>query len=759
MECNRDEALRAKSIAEEKLEKKDFAGARKFALKAQTLYPGLDGISQILTSLEVYVSAENKISGEMDWYGVLGVNPSADDETIKKQYRKLALSLHPDKNKSVGADGAFKLISEAWSLLSDKNKRLAYNQRRGSRGFQQKVQMHTGGPSATSRVNGIFNVGGRTPSVSKNQNNTAKPQPPPPKPTPAPSNQRNDTFWTICHRCKMHYEYLKMYLNHTLLCPNCHLAFTASETAPPFNFSKSSNQVPRQRQQHQQQSSSTRPSRNAFDQGRSAPAAQKLGPFQTGSNSFRYSQQQGPPSGSAGVGSTDPSIAAKAANVVQQAQDKLKRSYADSHASASWEGGVQKRKLDDDNSRHGVNYNVAPGNGVFGVASGSAPGSRIYGFSGTYRQPNSTRDLTPLETRNMLIAKARKEILNRLNTCRSKPVATKEKHISKESKKERRKGTSNIEGHGWNGNGDQPGKVQVSKSADNSSKEDPEAASMNVPDPDFHDFDQDRTESSFGDNEVWSAYDDDDGMPRFYALINKVISRNPFKLKISWLNSKTTNEFSNMDWVGSGFYKTCGEFRVGKYENCKSMNAFSQKVSWSKGQRGSVIIVPQKGDVWALYKNWSSDWNEHTGDEVVHKYDMVTVLDDYTEEQGVRVAPLTKVVGFKTVFRPNLDPEGIKRIPREEMFRFSHRVPNHLLTGLEAQNAPKGCLELDPAATPVELLQVLTEGNEVLTTSNEANADEEALQDVPSSSVDDVAEDGVIRAEAVYIAEDSLEAK
>ncbi|KAI3458027.1 hypothetical protein Pfo_014690 [Paulownia fortunei] len=741
MECNRDEALRAKSIAESKIEKKDFAGAKKFALKAQTLYPGLDGISQILTTLDVYVSAENKISGEIDWYGVLGVNPSADDETIRKQYRKLALMLHPDKNKSVGADGAFKLISEAWSLLSDKAKRLAYNQRRGSKGFQQKVQMHTGGPSAPSRANGIFNFASRTTSVPKTQNNIAKA---PPIPTPTPSYQRNDTFWTICHRCKMHYEYLKMYLNHTLLCPNCHEAFMASETAPPFNFSKSSNQVPRQRQHT---SSDHVPGRNASDPGRNVPVAQKSGPGQAGSNSFRYPHyQQDPLSGKASVASTDHSIAAKAANVVQQAQDKLKRAYTESHASAGWEGCVKKRKIDDDRSRYGMNYNMAQGNSSFGIGSGSAPGSRIYGFSGTYRRPNSTRDLTPIETRNMLIVNARKEILNKLNMWRSETTAKavdKEKDTTKESKKERRRSTANIE-RDQNGNSnlsaskiaDQLGKGQGSHSADSASKEDPTAASMSVPDPDFHDFDQDRTESSFGDNEVWAAYDDDDGMPRFYALISKVISRMPFKLRISWLNSKTTSEFSTMDWVGSGFYKTCGEFRVGRYETCKSINSFSQKVNWSKGPRGSVLILPQKGDVWALYKNWSSDWNEHTPDEEIHKYDMVTVLDDYNEEQGVDVAPLVKVVGFKTVFRPNLDPEVIKRIPKEEMFRFSHRVPNHLLTDLEVQNVPKGCLELDPAATPLELLQVITEGNEVPMVPNRANADEEELQGVPTSSLE-----------------------
>ncbi|MED6179255.1 hypothetical protein PIB30_115468, partial [Stylosanthes scabra] len=69
----------------------------------------------------------------MDWYGILGVSPFADEETVRKQYRKLALSLHPDKNKCLGAEGAFKLVSEAWSLLSDKTKRLEYNQKRSSK--------------------------------------------------------------------------------------------------------------------------------------------------------------------------------------------------------------------------------------------------------------------------------------------------------------------------------------------------------------------------------------------------------------------------------------------------------------------------------------------------------------------------------------------------------------------------------------------------------------------------------------------------
>ncbi|KAL2542207.1 DNAJ heat shock N-terminal domain-containing protein [Abeliophyllum distichum] len=742
MECNRDEALRAKTIAEDKLEKKDFAGARKFALKAHTLFPGLEGITQLLTTLDVYISGENKINGEVDWYGVIGVNPSCDDETIKKQYRKLALLLHPDKNKIVGADGAFKLLSEAWSMLSDTAKRFSYNQRRGSRGVQQRVPMHTGGPSAASCGNGYHNVASRTTSVLKTKNNGVKV---PPTSVPTPSHPRTDTFWTICRRCMMHYEYLKIYLNHTLLCPNCHKAFLASEAASPFNNrSKSSNPAPPQRHQNL---SNHAPSQNAFDTGRNATAAKKSGPGQAGPNSFRHANfQPDSRSGAVGVSGKDPSIATKAANVVKQVQQKLKRAYTESHAPTGLEGDIRRRKLDNDGDRYGMNNNMGQENGGFGRAG--TLGSRIYHFPGIYSQPNSTRELTLLETRKMLMEMAKKEIRKKLNEWKSRiPSNTVNRDSKKviERKREKHKNTHNGKVGLSSRVEEQADKRRVSCSADNADKEDIRAASLNVPDPDFHDFDKDRTESSFGDNEVWAAYDDDDSMPRFYALINKVISRNPFKVRISWLNSKTNSEFGPIDWVGSGFYKTCGEFRVGRYETCTSINSFSQKVIWSKGPRGTIQIFPKKSDVWALYKNWSSDWNEHTPDEVIHSYDMVMVLDDY-KEQGVSVAPLMKVIGFKTVFRPNLEPEMVKRIPKEEMFRFSHQVPHHLLTGQEGQNVPKGCLELDPAATPLELLQVIIESHEVPIIANGGDFKEEVLPSVPVTRLDEI-DDGLVTQE------------
>jgi len=63
-----------------------------------------------------------------DYYDVLGVSRNASLEEIKKAYRKLALEWHPDRNKSPQAEERFKEINEAYEVLSDPEKRAAYDQ-------------------------------------------------------------------------------------------------------------------------------------------------------------------------------------------------------------------------------------------------------------------------------------------------------------------------------------------------------------------------------------------------------------------------------------------------------------------------------------------------------------------------------------------------------------------------------------------------------------------------------------------------------
>lgn len=63
-----------------------------------------------------------------DYYKVLNVDRKASADDIKRAYRKLARQYHPDKNDAAGAEERFKDISEAYEVLSDKDKRRAYDQ-------------------------------------------------------------------------------------------------------------------------------------------------------------------------------------------------------------------------------------------------------------------------------------------------------------------------------------------------------------------------------------------------------------------------------------------------------------------------------------------------------------------------------------------------------------------------------------------------------------------------------------------------------
>ncbi|PWA73892.1 leucine-rich repeat protein [Artemisia annua] len=160
--------------------------------------------------------------------------------------------------------------------------------------------------------------------------------------------------------------------------------------------------------------------------------------------------------------------------------------------------------------------------------------------------------------------------------------------------------------------------------------------------------------------------------PDFHDFVHKVISLNPFKMKVCWLSSKPNKK----PLPFPGFLEAFSEFQPGKHETITSPNYFSHKASFTK-QRNEIVEV-----------------------------------DEYSEERGITVTPLVKVAGFKTVFHRHLNSKETKVIPENDFLKISHQILSYLLMGQESANAPKGCLDLDPAAIPPEFLHVLTDVQE-----------------------------------------------
>ncbi len=95
---------------------------------------------------------------DKDFYAVLGVKKDVSDADLKKTYRKLARQFHPDSNAGdAKAEARFKEISEAYSVLSDKEQRAEYDQVRAMGGGARFTS--GGGPNAGFEdvFGGLFN--------------------------------------------------------------------------------------------------------------------------------------------------------------------------------------------------------------------------------------------------------------------------------------------------------------------------------------------------------------------------------------------------------------------------------------------------------------------------------------------------------------------------------------------------------------------------------------------------------------------------
>lgn len=228
-----------------------------------------------------------------------------------------------------------------------------------------------------------------------------------------------------------------------------------------------------------------------------------------------------------------------------------------------------------------------------------------------------------------------------------------------------------------------------------------ELEAMAVVDSDFYDFDKDRVERSFRKGQVWAVYDDDDGMPRNYALIDETVSANPFEVMISWLDLQNSGDGKMVSTREKlGFHIPCGRFKVARKASISSVNIFSHVVDCDRAAREVYKIYPKKGSVWALYSESTLD-----ADEGKRNYDIVVFLTSYSEMNGLSMAYLEKVDGYKTVFkRQEMGSHAIRFLGKDDIWLISHQIPARKFPCNEAPELLKDCWELDPASLPSDLL-------------------------------------------------------
>ena len=185
------------------LRRRHFTASRDYALRVSRSDPAIShSVDQILAIAEVLIAAQFRFKNDHhDWYAVLQLSreDARNRQLLRNQFKKLLLLVNPNKNSYAFAKDAFMLVHEAWSVLSDPEKRTRY-EREMENQQEPPRERSKGKPGNGQNVNG---------------------------------SDLNVTFWTMCPYCWVLYEYEKKYEECSLRCQNCRKAFHGARVDPP----------------------------------------------------------------------------------------------------------------------------------------------------------------------------------------------------------------------------------------------------------------------------------------------------------------------------------------------------------------------------------------------------------------------------------------------------------------------------------------------------------------------------------------------
>ncbi|KAK9080579.1 hypothetical protein SSX86_000337 [Deinandra increscens subsp. villosa] len=657
MSYNKVEALREKSDAEKLILSNDYIAARTKLKKAQQLFPSLDHITPMLTVCEILSASTNIIPGyETDYYWVLQLMPSSALTDITCQYQKLMSLLQPIKYKFPATELALRLLQEAYSVLSDKKKRVTFDIKRGTswvnyESFESNPEKDSNGDKVQGNNINIQESGSSSSDVIyegyKGQDTDIN---------SGSISEKQDFYSFDTYRTPECFELRDIWAVH------CNLTEPSIGSRYGQICQKSGGEA---------EVAWLRPipltegERRWFDAG--MPVA---------CGSFCLDTERSGTIGLKGVFSYKCSWDSGVTEELYEIYPKKGEVWAvyDNFDLEEWsynpdiikECSFKPVEIITDYSI----YN--------GVECGQLV--KVDGFRTIFERQTGETGNFHIGPRDLYM------LAHNVPAYRFTGGEIYGVHD----------GMFELDQLALRNPGQEPNNQTMVE------EKDPDLLVPTLnPNPSPHSsvLGPNWAANDFTTGQVWATYSGKDSMPRQYVLINSMIS--PSGLSATVLEPDPVFDLET-NWKSRNLPIACGMFRPKEVKVNVEISQFSHLVNCFKSTTNFVYkIFPTKGEIWAVFKNWKSGWNRVNYDNC--KCWVVEVLSDFSDGEKMMVARLVEVKGCLTFFQRMQGEDGFEMVrgfSKSEMLCFSHRIPAFRVPGIGGHGIPESSWHLEPMALP-----------------------------------------------------------
>lgn len=707
---NKAEALREKEAAGKMISNKDYIGARDKLCKARQVFPGLSNIDAMVAVCDILAASKITIPGyEIEYYWVLGIIPSASYDDISCQHEKLLKLLMPIKNKFPGVDLALRLIDEAFSVLSDRDKRFSYDLRRKvswegyessvvnlpvccsisdkekgittqssdtlgekneivfSTGVEKDLELDLFASENDKHVVGnMEELGASSSNVSSDEN--LEKETPSLFPKSSPLQRLDQDFYNFGDARKpFHFEKGQIWA--------AHYSFRTSQN---YRYAKINTSISSIEVTWLKPVPGTIAERRWCDLGLPVPC----GPFcldsentETMNSPALFSHNC---SWVSGITQDQFEIYPKKGEIwaVYENWDLDEWSYnpeilegcklrlVEFLSDYSKYLGAKCAYLEKVNGFRGI-FGRVRGEGDDPVTLHISP-VKLYMLSHkvpAYRFTGGEIDVGVIAGMLELdLLALPKYLVDDIDTDI----------------------TSNVE--------------NLESSRFSPPLEELLSLPWVNPEPDLETLGTNWSMSNYIAGQIWAVYGEKDSMPRQYVRINNVDSRD--QVCVTFLEPQPILDYEKT-WVKERLPFVCGTHAAtGSTVNLK-FSQLSHVVKCLQSTTKSVYrIYPMKGQIWALYKNWESKWKHFNYKN--SEFDIVEILSNLSEGSGITIARLTEVKGCLTFFhKQHYEGFDLSRVvSKAEVVCFSHQIPAFRVPGIGNYGIPENSWHLEPNALP-----------------------------------------------------------